>query len=61
MVSHVELFWTLPDYKAFMEQLATFCRVVIFGQGCGGTRQAHTVDPSRGGPYRPDHDPQLGG
>jgi class 3 adenylate cyclase len=30
MVSHVELFWTLPDYKAFMEQLATFCRVVIF-------------------------------
>jgi pimeloyl-ACP methyl ester carboxylesterase len=30
MVSHVELFWTLPDYKAFFEQLATFCRIVIF-------------------------------
>ena len=30
MVSHVELFWTLPEFKAFFEQLATFCRVVMF-------------------------------
>jgi class 3 adenylate cyclase/pimeloyl-ACP methyl ester carboxylesterase len=30
MVSHVELFWTLPEYKAFFEQLATFCRVLVF-------------------------------
>jgi len=29
-VSHVELFWTLPEYKAFFEHLATFCRVVVF-------------------------------
>jgi class 3 adenylate cyclase len=30
MASHVELLWTLPEFKAFMEQLATFCRVVMF-------------------------------
>lgn len=30
MVSHVELFWTMPDFKAFFEQLGVFCRVVIF-------------------------------
>src|SRR6201990_719154 len=30
MVSHIELFWTLPEYKAFFEQLATFCRVALF-------------------------------
>jgi pimeloyl-ACP methyl ester carboxylesterase/class 3 adenylate cyclase len=30
MVSHLELFWTLPEYKAFFDQLATFCRVVVF-------------------------------
>ena len=29
-VSHVELFWTLPEFKAFFEQLATFCRVLMF-------------------------------
>ena len=29
-VSHVELFWTLPEFKAFFEQLATFCRVLLF-------------------------------
>ena len=28
--SHVELFWTLPEFKAFFEQLTTFCRVVLF-------------------------------
>jgi class 3 adenylate cyclase/pimeloyl-ACP methyl ester carboxylesterase len=29
-VSHVELAWTLPQFKAFVEQLATFCRVAWF-------------------------------
>ena len=29
-VSHVELFWTLPEFKAFFEQLSTFCRVILF-------------------------------
>lgn len=29
-VSHVELLWTLPEYKAFFEQLGTFCRVAMF-------------------------------
>jgi pimeloyl-ACP methyl ester carboxylesterase len=30
MVSHVELFWAMPEFKAFFEQLARFCRVVLF-------------------------------
>src|SRR5882757_1048186 len=30
MVSHVELFWAMPEFKAFFEQLSTFCRVVLF-------------------------------
>ena len=29
-VSHIELVWTLPEFKAFFEQLATFCRVALF-------------------------------
>jgi class 3 adenylate cyclase len=29
-VSHVELAWTLPQFKAFIQQLATFCRVALF-------------------------------
>ena len=29
-VSHIELAWTLPQFKAFVEQLATFCRVAVF-------------------------------
>jgi pimeloyl-ACP methyl ester carboxylesterase/class 3 adenylate cyclase len=29
-VSHVELAWTMPEFKAFCDQLATFCRVVMF-------------------------------
>jgi hypothetical protein len=28
--SHVELYWTMPEFKAFMEQLGTFCRVILF-------------------------------
>ena len=30
MVTHIELLWTLPEFKAFFEQLATFCRVLLF-------------------------------
>ncbi len=30
MVSHLELFWTMPEFKAFFEQLSTFCRVLLF-------------------------------
>jgi hypothetical protein len=29
-VTHVELFWTMPEFKAFFDQLATFCRVLLF-------------------------------
>ena len=29
-VSHVELFWTMPEFEAFMEQLGAFCRVLLF-------------------------------
>jgi pimeloyl-ACP methyl ester carboxylesterase len=29
-VSHVELPWTLPEFKSFFDQLGTFCRVVLF-------------------------------
>ena len=29
-VIHVELFWAVPEFKAFFDQLATFCRVVMF-------------------------------
>ena len=42
-VSHVELFWTMPEFKAFFEQLATFCRVLLFdkaGVGLVGPRPA---------------------
>src|SRR5262245_11548272 len=30
LVGHLELFWTLPEFKAFFDQLATFCRVLVF-------------------------------
>jgi class 3 adenylate cyclase len=29
-VSHIELFWTMPEFEAFMERLSRFCRVVLF-------------------------------
>lgn len=29
-VSHVELFWTMPECEAFMERLSRFCRIVMF-------------------------------
>ena len=30
MVSHIELFWAQPEFKAFFDQLATFCRIALF-------------------------------
>jgi pimeloyl-ACP methyl ester carboxylesterase len=48
MASHVELFWTLPDFKSFFEQLSTFCRVVLFDKAGLGLSdpvpQVRTVD-----------------
>ena len=29
-VGHLELWWVMPRYKAFFDQLATFCRVLVF-------------------------------
>jgi class 3 adenylate cyclase len=29
-VSHVELFWALPEFKALFERLSSFCRVLLF-------------------------------
>jgi len=29
-VSHVELTWAMPEFKAFFDQLSTFSRVVVF-------------------------------
>jgi pimeloyl-ACP methyl ester carboxylesterase/class 3 adenylate cyclase len=30
MVSHIELIWTVPDIKAFVDRLARFCRVLVY-------------------------------
>ncbi len=47
-VSHVELFWTLPEFEAFMEQLSTFCRVLLFDKAGVGLSdpvpQVRTLD-----------------
>ena len=29
-ITHVEMFWAMPEFKAFFDQLATFCRVLVF-------------------------------
>lgn len=36
MVFHVELFWVMPEFKAFFDQLSTFCRVVMFDKAGTG-------------------------
>ena len=47
-VSHVELFWNLPEFKAFMEQLSTFCRMLLFDKAGVGLSdpvpQVRTLD-----------------
>ena len=35
MVSHVERIRTVPEFKAFFDQIATFCRIVLFDKGSG--------------------------
>ena len=48
MVSHIELFWTQPEFKAFFEQLGTFCRVLMFDKAGVGLSdpipQVRTLD-----------------
>ena len=48
MVSHIDLFWTMPEFKAFFDQLATFCRVVLFDKAGVGMSdpvpQVRTLD-----------------
>jgi pimeloyl-ACP methyl ester carboxylesterase/class 3 adenylate cyclase len=48
MVSHIELFWTMPEFKAFFDQLATFCRVLLFDKAGVGLSdpipQVRTLD-----------------
>jgi hypothetical protein len=34
-ISHVELFWGIPEFKAFFDQLATFCRILLFDKAVG--------------------------
>ena len=47
-VSHIELFWTVPEFKAFFDQLATFCRIVLFDKAGVGLSdpvpQVRTLD-----------------
>jgi pimeloyl-ACP methyl ester carboxylesterase len=47
-VSHVELFWTMPEFEAFFGQLGTFCRVVMFDKAGVGLSdpvpQVRTLD-----------------
>ncbi|MDT5086738.1 MAG: hypothetical protein QOJ61_3781, partial [Mycobacterium sp.] len=28
--SHIELYWSMPEFKAFMDRLSTFCRILLF-------------------------------
>jgi class 3 adenylate cyclase len=47
-VSHVELFWAVPEFEAFMGQLSTFCRVLLFDKAGVGLSdpvpQVRTLD-----------------
>ena len=47
-VSHIELFWTMPEYEAFMQRLSTFCRVLVFDKAGVGLSdpvpQVRTLD-----------------
>ncbi|AZG44222.1 adenylate/guanylate cyclase domain-containing protein [Gordonia insulae] len=48
MVTHIELFWTTPEFKAFFDQLGTFCRVLLFDKAGVGLSdplpQVRTLD-----------------
>ncbi|WP_066897992.1 adenylate/guanylate cyclase domain-containing protein [Mycolicibacterium houstonense] len=47
-VSHIELFWTMPEFEAFMERLSSFCRVLLFDKAGVGLSdpvpQVRTLD-----------------
>jgi class 3 adenylate cyclase len=47
-VSHVELFWTLPEFEAFMGQLSAFSRILLFDKAGVGLSdpvpQVRTLD-----------------
>jgi pimeloyl-ACP methyl ester carboxylesterase len=47
-VSHIELFWTMPEFEAFFEHLSTFCRVLLFDKAGVGLSdpvpQVRTLD-----------------
>jgi pimeloyl-ACP methyl ester carboxylesterase len=47
-VSHIELCWTMPEFKSFFDQLATFCRVAVFDKAGVGLSdpvpKARTLD-----------------
>ncbi|MGH3562090.1 MAG: alpha/beta fold hydrolase, partial [Mycobacterium sp.] len=47
-VSHVEVFWTSPEFEAFMKQLSSFCRVLLFDKAGVGLSdpvpQVRTLD-----------------
>ena len=46
--SHVELYWTVPEFVACFERLATFCRVLLFDKAGAGLSdpvpQVRTLD-----------------
>ncbi len=46
--SHVELYWTMPEFGAFMEKLGAFCRVLLFDKAGVGLSdpvpQVRTLD-----------------
>lgn len=48
MVTHLELFWTIPEFKSFFDQLSTFCRVALFDKAGVGLSdpvpQVRTLD-----------------
>ncbi len=44
-VSHVELYWSLPEFEAFMDRLATFCRMLLFDKAGVGLSDPGTEDP----------------
>ena len=47
-ISHVELLWVLPEFKAFFDRLASFCRVLLFDKAGVGLSDpvphVHTLD-----------------
>ena len=34
--SHIELYWTMPEFVAFFERLSTFCRILLFDKAGAG-------------------------